>query len=309
MSRNSSDRARVGLVLGAGGPVGHAFHSGVLAALWDLGWDARAADVIIGTSAGAQVGALLRAGLSPDDLVHRVCGTPMSPEGREIGRHFVRPDYRQPTYPRRYLPAMPSYLVRNALLPWRWRMGRFFAALLPEGRVCLGPQVEGFRRIFGLRWPPRELWIPAVNLRTGERVAFGRPEAPTTCVGMAVACSGAVPSVVKPLTVGADRFVDGGMACFTHLDLAAQAGIDRLIVSSPLSMFRPFRYRLRLQLRRLVRQGVQVQCIEPSGDALRRMGWNPMDVGRAPAVAELAREAVRHQLAAAPVGGLPGGSR
>src|SRR5690349_19155028 len=54
---------RVGLVLGAGGVVGHAFHAGVLAALEDVaGFDARDADLIVGTSAGSVVGALLRAG-------------------------------------------------------------------------------------------------------------------------------------------------------------------------------------------------------------------------------------------------------
>ena len=40
---------RVGLVLGAGGVVGQAYHAGVLAALeHDHGFDARTADVIVG---------------------------------------------------------------------------------------------------------------------------------------------------------------------------------------------------------------------------------------------------------------------
>ena len=61
---------RIGLVLGAGGVVGHAFHAGVLAAVAEAtGWDPREADVIVGTSAGSVVGALLRAGASAPDLV------------------------------------------------------------------------------------------------------------------------------------------------------------------------------------------------------------------------------------------------
>ena len=40
--------ARIGLVLGAGGVVGHAFHTGVLAALQEeTGWDARGAELIV----------------------------------------------------------------------------------------------------------------------------------------------------------------------------------------------------------------------------------------------------------------------
>src|SRR3990170_2829749 len=53
--------ARIGLVLGAGGLPGEAFHRGVLRALWDVaGWDARTAEVIVGPWAGALVGASLR---------------------------------------------------------------------------------------------------------------------------------------------------------------------------------------------------------------------------------------------------------
>ncbi|HZO16597.1 MAG TPA: hypothetical protein VFB62_25150, partial [Polyangiaceae bacterium] len=64
--------ARIGLVLGAGGPVGHAFHAGVVRALHEsISWDARDAAVVVGTSAGAQVGALLRAGMSADDVAAR----------------------------------------------------------------------------------------------------------------------------------------------------------------------------------------------------------------------------------------------
>src|ERR1700687_3789643 len=56
---------RVGLVLGAGGPVAHALYCGVLLGLTQAtGWDPRTAAVIVGTSAGAQVAALLRAGIS-----------------------------------------------------------------------------------------------------------------------------------------------------------------------------------------------------------------------------------------------------
>ena len=59
----------VGLVLGAGGVVGQAYHAGVLAVLeHDCGWDPRSADVIVGTSAGSITGTLLRAGVPASEL-------------------------------------------------------------------------------------------------------------------------------------------------------------------------------------------------------------------------------------------------
>src|SRR3954469_3439275 len=80
------------LVLGAGGPVGWAYHAGVLRALEEaLGWDAREAAHVIGTSAGAQVGALLRAGVGVCDLYAYAVGAEMSPAGLAIAKHLPRP--------------------------------------------------------------------------------------------------------------------------------------------------------------------------------------------------------------------------
>ena len=70
MTSPAEGSPRIGLVLGAGGTVGCAYHAGVLAGLQHhTGWDARDAVSIVGTSAGSLVGALLRVGLGPDDLV------------------------------------------------------------------------------------------------------------------------------------------------------------------------------------------------------------------------------------------------
>ncbi len=68
---------RVGLVLGAGGVVGQAYHAGVLAVLeHDFGFDPRAVDVIVGTSAGPS-----RA---------RCCGSASRPKTSPRGRSRLR---------------------------------------------------------------------------------------------------------------------------------------------------------------------------------------------------------------------------
>src|SRR5918997_4060271 len=57
---------RVGLVLGAGGVLGGAWLTGGLDALAaETGWDPASADRVIGTSAGAMLGALLASGVPP----------------------------------------------------------------------------------------------------------------------------------------------------------------------------------------------------------------------------------------------------
>lgn len=288
----SSRSLRVGLVLGAGGPVGHAFHAGVLRALGEgLGWDARDADLVVGTSAGAQVGALLRAGLSGEDLAARASGHPLRPEAAEIARHYVRPNHKEPhpNAPRSRAPAAPRFLLEALRRPAHFKPGRLVSALLPEGRVRLHAQAEGLRRVFGERWPERGLWITAVHLDSGDRVAFGAPGSPEVDVGTAVACSGAVPGVHEPVRWRGRRYVDGGVASATHLDLLAESGLDVVVVSSPLSMFSAMRALLRSEIRRLERK-VPVIAFEPRGEALRVMGFNPMALERSPAVARAAFE-------------------
>jgi NTE family protein len=287
-----STARRIGLVLGAGGPLGHAFHAGVLRGLAEAhGWDAREADLVVGTSAGAQVGALLRAGMTPRDLAARVEGEAMSADGATIARHYTRPSHRQPRPSQRYTLAAPDYLRGLARRPWKARLGPLVSALLPEGHVSLRAQAEGLRRLFGHRWPERRLWITAMHLESGRRVAFGAPEAPDTDVGTAVSCSGAVPGICRPVRVGEHRYVDGGMLSPTHLDLLLESSIDVVVVSSPLSMYAPMRVLLRAEMRRLAERGMTVVAIEPRDRTLAAMGLNPMAIERSARVARAAYEA------------------
>jgi NTE family protein len=280
-------------VLGAGGPVGHAFHAGVLRALVDgCGWDARRADLVLGTSAGAIAGALLRAGTDARELYSAASGDPRSP----LARLFARPSHRRPPVERaRRWPASPAYLWRMLRRPWHLRPGRLASALLPEGMFDNLPLGEVIDRLHPERWPERPLWITAVSLDTGARVAFGQPGAPPVDVGTAVRCSSAVPWLRRPVRLGEHRFVDGGIASPTHLDLLSgvEGGPPRLvIVSSPLSRFPPLRLLLRIELRRLSRHGARIVVFEPDGEVAAAMGWNPMDARLTPAVAAAAYRAV-----------------
>ena len=66
----------VGLVLGAGGTVGLAYHCGVLHALAQVGGvKADEAELIVGTSAGSVIGAYLRSGWTTDDMWQFALGT------------------------------------------------------------------------------------------------------------------------------------------------------------------------------------------------------------------------------------------
>lgn len=298
MSNDVAPR-RIGLVLGAGGPVGHAYHCGVLAGLAAAtGWDPRTAEVVIGTSAGAQVAALLRAGMTAADLAARVTEEPLSPAGAEIARHYVRPSHSKPhpDHPRRFMPGDVGHLVRSLARPWNAHPGAVLAALLPPGRASLEAQAEGFRELFGDTWPERALWVPALRLNTGQLVPFGRADAPPTDVGHAVIASGCVPVMCVPVEIGGHYHVDGSFISPTNADLVIGTDLDLVIVLSPLSSMRVFQWLVGREVDRIRRHGTQVVVFEPSDAERRVMGWNPMDTVRAAAVARAARDATRRQM-------------
>src|SRR6202034_136328 len=97
-SAKSRTRPTVGLVLGAGGVVGQAYQAGVLAALErEAGWDARDADIIVGTSAGSVTGAALRVGVPATDLAAAMFGVPTSRKGGALLKQILPDDSPLPT--------------------------------------------------------------------------------------------------------------------------------------------------------------------------------------------------------------------
>ena len=281
--------AQVGLVLGAGGLVGHAYHAGTLRALADLGWDARDAAVVVGTSAGSGVGALLRAGLPPRDLAARILGEPLTPEGAKVVARAPRAASSLPPMtvsggvPR---PASPELLARSALRWWRARPGHFMAAGLPEGgqpTAMIGDRIRAVYDGRG-RWPDRPLWICALRLSDGQRAVFGRDPVPQPDVATAVEASSAIPGVFAPVAIDGRKYVDGGAHSPTNADLLASLGLDVIIVVSPMSLGAGTALRatnatrfwwhrqLGQELARARRAGTRVLVFEPTADDLAAMG-------------------------------------
>lgn len=306
--------ARIGLVLGAGGVVGHAFHAGVLAALHEeTGWDARGAELIVGTSAGSGVAALLRAGLSPADLFARATGSRLSADGARLAARVGTPTGTVPSVAPGidFLGGMaaPTRLLAAARRPWEIRLGTLAAAVLPAGRVSSDLIAVPFRSLFDSTWPARSTWICAVHLDSGRRVVFGRSGAPPASIADAVAASCAIPSFFTPVTIGGTRYVDGGAHSPTNVDVVAAESLDLVIVSSPMSSARGgarvaldgaarrlFRIYLGREADVVRRRGVPVVAFQPRAADSTVMGLNAMDAGRRKPVAEHMRAVTRRRL-------------
>lgn len=310
--------SRIGLVLGAGGVTGGAFHAGVLAALADVvGWDARTAEVIVGTSAGSLTGAVLRGGLPPADLAARAEGRPLSAEGRRAAAKLAPPPQGFPLRPGRRVArgrsSAPQALARMAMRPWDVRPASVLAALLPPGKVSTAMITGGIEPLFGSRWPADDLWIAAVRLSDGRRVVFGRDA--TTSVGQAVAASCAIPSYFEPVTIDGERYVDGGVHSPTNADLVRDLRLDLVVVSSPMSIAgrpRPraaadwavrqwCRTQLDAEAAGLRRRGTPVLAFQPTADDAALMGLNAMDPTKRAAVSAAIRASTARRLQRADV--------
>ena len=306
---------RVGLVLGAGGAVGHAFHAGALAALEDeTGWDARDADVIVGTSAGSVVAALLRAGFGPQDLYDEARGERPAWRAR---RRLHRSERHASTIPATpnltdmfNLVASPRLLARAIAAPWTVRPGAAAAALLPVGSVSTDPLADRLRPLVGTRWPDRDLRICAVALDRGQRVVFGPDQPPPPDLVTAVTASCAIPGFFAPVSVNGIRYVDGGVHSPTNADLLADLGLDLVIVSSPMSHTGRWpaigldtvgrglaRAALWREERRLRGAGTTVIVMQPSATVRAAMGRNPMQSANRERTAASSYAAIRRWLA------------
>ena len=232
----------VGLVLGAGGVVGQAYHAGVLAALeHDCGWDPRTAQVIVGTSAGSITGTLLRANVPASELAAWTVRAPLTTEGRVLhqmlGTEIPEFEPFRLMHLLRLAPNLPGWeMLRNmAIRPWNLRPMVAALALLAPGRFDIATRLAMLQEVEGQTWPQRDLWICAVRRSDGRRVVFGRPGSPDVPLHLAIAASCAVPGYFAPVRIDDHTYVDGGAHSPTNAAILRRRALDLVIVVSPMS--------------------------------------------------------------------------
>jgi NTE family protein len=287
---------RRGLVLGGGGVLGAAWMIGALSALADAyDWDPREADVLVGTSAGSVLSALLGNGLSVETLLNHQRGV-LAPGDPRI-------DYDHDTASGGALPPLPRPGIGSAALlgravrhPSRMPILAALAGLAPRGRGSLTPVGDLVRTVTtGDEWAPHPAtWIVAMDYDTGRRVPFGRPTSPAASLSDAVMASCSIPGWYTPVTIGGRRYVDGGTCSPTSLDLLAGLGLDEVVVLAPMISFdydepstvigrmeRRFRRamtkRVLHEAGKVRRQGTAVTLLGPGREDLEAIGVNLMD--------------------------------
>jgi NTE family protein len=298
----ASGGVRRGVVLGAGGVLGLTWMTAALTALQDEeGFDARDAEVCIGTSAGSVLAALLGCGVGVDVTLRHQQGVPL-PADPDISWDYDR-DSGGAVPPRPGLGVgSPGLLLEAARHPRRVPPMAAFSAALPRGRGTLRPLHRMLEVVSapldGDGWPsmPRT-WIVAMDYGSGSRTAFGRVGAPPATLADAVTASCAIPGWYAPVVINGRPYVDGGTLSPTSLDLLAGAGLDEVYVLAPMVSFaydrpRSPMARAERQWRRVVsrrvltdadalrRSGTAVTVLGPGREDLDAIGANLMDPRR-----------------------------
>jgi NTE family protein len=316
---------KVGLVLGAGGVQGGAWLTGALDALaTGTEWDPMDADRIVGTSAGAMIGAIVSAGVPVWFMVAHsagetiagltdAAGRPAAEADRSAGARF-RPG-GLPIWPGSWRLALST--LRS---PRRFPPAAVTAGWLPRGFISTAPLKDTVRRAAGTGWSPHPgLRIVACDYATGKRVVFGRAGAPEAELADAVAASCSIPGFYRPVEIDGRLYVDGGMWSTSNLDVMRDRDLDLVICLNPTSSLHPTRAwnpielttgairrgsgrRLGHEARMLREGGSEVVLIQPTADDLDAMGPNLMSTRNRHATLELARETTAEQIRRPEVG-------
>jgi NTE family protein len=208
------------LVLGGGGPLGVAWESGLIAGFAQADVDLGQADFILGTSAGAIVGARLASGGDSARLADAV----LDPASAEI-----------PPPPGG---SSEDFLKMVALMREAQSGARHPAEVRRElGAYALAADATSeaaFFEVVGrelgaiphLGWPVRNFACTAVDVEDG---GFQLWQADSGVDLLpAVTSSACVPGLITPITLQGRRYMDGGMRSPTNADLAA--GYDLIVV-------------------------------------------------------------------------------
>ncbi|MRH89489.1 patatin-like phospholipase family protein [Nocardia sp. SYP-A9097] len=253
------------LVIGGGGVAGIAWANGLIVGMADAGVDVTSAELVVGTSAGANVAAQISSGLPLAELFQRQVdsalqsheltpqGTPMEQVWDQVVAIHAEAE-GDPVGARRKLGAL-ALEVKT----------------VPE--AARRAVIES--RLPVREWPLRQLLITAVNALTGETRVFDRDSG--VSLVDAVTASSAVPLVWPPHTIDGVRYTDGGVRSSANADLAA--GFERVLVIAAL----PDDV-LDTQVAGLIAEGARVEVITPDDASLEAFGTDPLNAAtRVPA--------------------------
>ncbi len=304
---------RRAIVVGGGGVLGGTWAVGALSALEEqLGSGAGNVELLVGTSAGSVLMALVACGVSTSELrehygEEKVTSGPLAGYEWNPVRATGGP---RPGWPRILRPGSPKLFGSGLLKLGELPLTAVLSGLLPPGGKSLeriGHLVDAVSPLGEWAQSPSgadpAVWVVAMDYETGKRVVFGRAGAPHASLSEAVMASCAIPGWFAPIEIGNRTYVDGGAVSATSIDVVSHEGFDEVYVIAPMSLTqsdhpKSLTAKLDRQWRGVVARtaageiadviagGAQVFLASPIAEDLTAMGTNLMDSTRRKLVLE-----------------------
>lgn len=244
MQAQRSTKLALGLV--GGGFTGYLFEVGALTGLDDLlgkSFTCNDFDLYIGVSAGSAVAALLAQGVKPEEILetnlsgkrpyyfeHRDIFSPAIGEG-------VKTIWRAT---KQLIPLVRLYALNYREMTLIDLLDKAQDAL-PSGIYRLEPFAEYLEKTFtakglALRFADlrKALYIPAIDLETGQSVIFGEEGLREVSIAQAVTASSAAPVYFCPVRIEGRDYIDAGIGRPAFFDLAVAKHVDLMVLINPM---------------------------------------------------------------------------
>jgi NTE family protein len=248
------------LVLGGGGVTGIAWTTGLLFGLHEQGVDVLRAHRLIGTSAGATVGAQITSGVPFSDLFQRQADP--ARQCRELNPQ-----------PQQLQALAATLLPLMNITDGAERIRRIAEVALASETVEERERRAVIEdRLPSHRWPEQSFSVVAVDTQSYQTTLFDRHSDANLVDAVAASC--AVPGIWPAVTIMGRRYMDGGVRSPDNADLATDCTV--VLVLSPVGL--RGNHGLEAQVATLQRNGAAVHVIEPDAASRIAIGQNPFDL-------------------------------
>lgn len=247
----NDQRSKTAMILAGGGIMGAAYEIGCLTALDRLfcpGFSTRRFDTYIGISAGSVIASLVANRIDPGGLFKTI-----THNERTVFNWRRRDIYRFDWWaticslgglPRNMFRVLQHYRKND----WEFRLSDLPHLLheqFPAGLFSLAPlqsylcgsfHEEGICDNFESL--SCELFIPAYDLDSGERVIFGTAGHQDLHICQAITASSAIPFFFQPHRIDQRAYIDGSSGRVSHIDIAIENGSRLIVLINPRVPFR-----------------------------------------------------------------------
>jgi len=260
------------VVISGGGPLAVAWECGLVSGLAQSGLSLSTADFLLGTSAGAIVGAQIAAGRDPIQMAEAI----MAEATRAPGAAGNSPHLGAA------IAKLPE-LFAKAQKSERERIDVGVYALAASTSDDLQTHVGRFSAIVGADKWPKTIGIVAIDVADGNARVL-RHDCGVT-LGTAVAASCSLPGLYPTVPIDGKHYMDGGLRSAANADLVGQFDTILILSFNPAGpVGQRMISRTAAQIDGLLAAGMQVLAITPDEACLEAIGSDTMNFSSRPAV-------------------------